>query len=82
MDPKPHILKVRAPDPPKTETEKAYNNWYKKMMTDPVYGFSAKAPFDPYKSSPSMTSLGSTKKKGRKSRRSRRSRRTRRAHRN
>lgn len=77
MESKPHVLKVRKPDPPKSEKDIAYNNWYKKMMTDPVYGFSAKAPFDPYTSAPSMTSLGSTTKKGRKTRRSRRTRRSR-----
>jgi hypothetical protein len=65
------VLKVRPADPPKTEEQIAYNNWYKKMMTDPVYGFSAKAPFDPYKSKGA-----STMKKGRKSLRSRRSRRS------
>jgi hypothetical protein len=66
----PHILKVRPVDPPKTKEEIASNNWYKKMMTDPVYGFYAKTPSDPYK--PIQKSSWNVTKKGRKARRARR----------
>ena len=76
MEPIKHtILKVRPAAPPKTKEQQAYNNFYKKLMTDPVYGFSAKAPFDPYKPKPLSTWNTTRMKKGRKARRTRRNNR-------